>query len=582
MKALHPSPQLPTTEKGSGSIGAGSSMGSCTSRTDAGTKASFTDRGVSSTVAHTEKPHKQNDDWSNLEGAAHSKRSFRRSESLDSITWSLETGKVIDSKKTPPTRRHSFKSAEKSDSDVQSLLNERNKKSNRNDSSAMREILFPDASSKLTVTRKEQSTKRPSSGNLRKFSSEESLVAVKDHSQFYENRQPSTPTPQRKHLNRQTDVSSNTLSSSNQISSVEDINSQAERITFSDSVNKTLHNSSVQHTTRTSPQISSSKQSTNYPTYGAQYRGNSPSSHSSGISLQSNSPTGAILKSSYGSPSLVRSSRYPGLIGLRNLGNTCFMNSVLQCLSHTQPLTSYFCKEFEKEARNKDNSKKGRLARSYAALLKEMWHAPGQDCDFALSDFKKQIQKFAPRFVGYSQQDSQEFLRFLLDGLHEDLNRATRKPEFEPPHMYRDSVQQLSKWWWKNYKKYADSKITELFVGQLKSTVTCKECGEPPTESHKFDPFWDLSLPIPQTSPYNSLYGSSLYSSRDNLPSLEDCFELFTQKETLKGSDKPYCNTCKRKTESTKEIKLDRLPPILVIRILLFQDSLISDFCFFP
>ena len=97
------------------------------------------------------------------------------------------------------------------------------------------------------------------------------------------------------------------------------------------------------------------------------------------------------------------------------------MNSVLQCLSHTQLLTDYFLYHFDMETKRKDSSKKGRLANgrracsflteigsfsqlcvlAYLDLIREMWHAPGQDCDVALSRFKQQIQRFAPRFVGY-------------------------------------------------------------------------------------------------------------------------------------------------------------------------------------
>lgn len=70
--------------------------------------------------------------------------------------------------------------------------------------------------------------------------------------------------------------------------------------------------------------------------------------------------------------------------------------------------------------------KEGKLAHSYAGLMRAMW--TGSDSYVSAHEFKKVIGKFSPRFYGYAQQDSQELLSYLLDGLHEDLNRIKKKP----------------------------------------------------------------------------------------------------------------------------------------------------------
>ena len=125
------------------------------------------------------------------------------------------------------------------------------------------------------------------------------------------------------------------------------------------------------------------------------------------------------------------SSRPPGRCGLNNLGNTCFMNSGLQCLSNTKPLRDFFLSGQWKNQLNIDNpiGCGGVLAENYAALMKDLW--AGGSSSVSPRDLKFTVSKFAPQFSGYMQHDSQELLAFLLDGLHEDLNRIRKKPYVE-------------------------------------------------------------------------------------------------------------------------------------------------------
>lgn len=107
------------------------------------------------------------------------------------------------------------------------------------------------------------------------------------------------------------------------------------------------------------------------------------------------------------------------------------MNSALQCLSNSVPLTKYFLSEKYKEELNRDNplGMKGEIANAYAGLLNQIWNE--HYSSVAPRQFKMQVGRFAPQFSGYQQQDSQELLAFLLDGLHEDLNRVRKKPYIE-------------------------------------------------------------------------------------------------------------------------------------------------------
>ncbi|NXE27347.1 UBP4 hydrolase, partial [Ardeotis kori] len=184
----------------------------------------------------------------------------------------------------------------------------------------------------------------------------------------------------------------------------------------------------------------------------------------------------------------------PGLCGLSNLGNTCFMNSALQCLSNTPPLTDYFLEDKYEAEINQNNplGMRGEIAEAYADLIKQIWS--GRQSHVAPRMFKTQVGRFAPQFSGYQQQDSQELLAFLLDGLHEDLNRVKKKPYLELKDANGRPDSEVAKEAWENHRLRNDSIIVDIFHGLFKSTLVCPKCSK---VSVTFDPFCYLTLPLP-------------------------------------------------------------------------------------
>ncbi|KAK4262966.1 hypothetical protein QN277_028451 [Acacia crassicarpa] len=184
-----------------------------------------------------------------------------------------------------------------------------------------------------------------------------------------------------------------------------------------------------------------------------------------------------------------------GLAGLQNLGNTCFMNSALQCLVHTPPLANYFLQDYSEEI-NVDNplGMHGELALAFGELLRKLWSS-GRTA-VAPRAFKGKLGRFAPQFSGYNQHDSQELLAFLLDGLHEDLNRVKQKPYIETKDSDGRPDEEVAYECWKNHIARNDSLIVDVCQGQYKSTLVCPVCGK---ISITFDPFMYLSLPLPST-----------------------------------------------------------------------------------
>ena len=184
-----------------------------------------------------------------------------------------------------------------------------------------------------------------------------------------------------------------------------------------------------------------------------------------------------------------------GLTGLKNLGNTCFMNSAIQCLSSVEELTKYFLLKKYLEEINKTNKTgaKGKIAEAYYSLISELWN--GNERYINPWDFRHIFVSFVKQFAGFSQQDSDEMLTFVLDSLHEDLNRVKIKPYSElKEKSEKETEEEASLRWWKNHIERENSIIVDLFHGQFKSVVKCPECDKVSTI---YDPFMNLGLPIP-------------------------------------------------------------------------------------
>lgn len=194
------------------------------------------------------------------------------------------------------------------------------------------------------------------------------------------------------------------------------------------------------------------------------------------------------------------------------------MASAIQCLSATWPLTSYFLTDKWKADLNKDNvlGTGGKLATEFAGLLRELWF--GERRSVAPMGTKRAVAKFHSEFSGFAQQDAQELLTFLLDGLHEvgvfapgpmrltlspvpspppqDLNRVKKKEYVEMEEAGDRPHHEAAAIAWEKHLRRNQSVIVDLMYGQLRSTVVCPtpDCGR---VSVTFDAFQVLTVPLP-------------------------------------------------------------------------------------
>uniref|UniRef100_A0A7N6AEL5 Ubiquitin carboxyl-terminal hydrolase n=1 Tax=Anabas testudineus TaxID=64144 RepID=A0A7N6AEL5_ANATE len=260
-----------------------------------------------------------------------------------------------------------------------------------------------------------------------------------------------------------------------------------------------------------------------------------------------------------------------GATGLRNLGNTCFMNAILQSLSNIEQFSCYF-KELPAVALRSgktagrrmyhtrsqgDNSVS--LVEEFRKTLCSLWQ--GNQTAFSPDSLFYAIWKIMPSFRGYQQQDAHEFMRYLLDHLHRELQYSRNGASL--PVSPQDGVK-LSTTEGKCCINGTSSVVTSIFGGILQNEVNCLICG---TESRKFDPFLDLSLDIPSQFRQKR--------SKDQEPgptcTLRDCLHSFTDLEELDETELYYCHKCKKRQKSTKKFWIQKLPKVLCLHLKRFH-----------
>lgn len=235
-----------------------------------------------------------------------------------------------------------------------------------------------------------------------------------------------------------------------------------------------------------------------------------------------------------------------GLCGLTNLGNTCFMNSIIQCINSNRDFVKLFLSELYKQDLNTEK-KDALLVEQWAILSKGLYN---KNAVVSPSLFHRYVQALATQkgyntFSGFGQNDSQEFLQFLLETIHNGLSKSVSMNITGDPENELDKMALCALTNWKAFFKNDYSPIIKMFYGQLVSKIETTD--DIDFRSNTYDPYSNLSLEIP--------------SIHDRTISIYDCLDVFTQKETLDEFKQDSEDT----KQYTRKINLWTTPDYLVL-----------------
>ena len=253
----------------------------------------------------------------------------------------------------------------------------------------------------------------------------------------------------------------------------------------------------------------------------------------------------------------IKNYKYPPLIGLENLGNTCYMNAPLQCLSNISQLTDYFLSNKQKFLNIKKYTNQMKVTKAYSEVIYNLWDENNKNRSFKPAYFKEIIGKENIQFKGNDANDSKDLILFLYSRMHEELNEKNKNSSIEKIDSDKTDPEIEYYICKDKFERRNKSIISDLFYFDQVFITECRNCG---VSEYDFNIYNIMLFPLEKARLYKE-------KKQNNFAYINiiDCFESYTSTERNKEKRKIMCKSCHKKSEYFITTKISTFPKILTI-----------------
>jgi len=252
------------------------------------------------------------------------------------------------------------------------------------------------------------------------------------------------------------------------------------------------------------------------------------------------------------------------LIGLNNIGQNCYMNSTLQCLSNTNKLTEYFLTKYN-QSRNK------KMSNAYYKLLLNLWDINKNNKSYSPYAFKEILSKENPLFAGIAANDSKDLINFLIERFHQELSEIKANNNNNNNNYInikdQSNEQLMLNSFIKEFKEKFNSPISDLFYGMIETRSQCQGCQ---IIKYNFQVYSFLDFPLQQVNQFCYNNGKRpLFNNDGTNPdvNLYECFDYYQKIDLMNGENQMYCNFCNKLCDSLYSTSIYSSPLILIINL---------------
>jgi len=293
------------------------------------------------------------------------------------------------------------------------------------------------------------------------------------------------------------------------------------------------------------------------------------------------------------------------LIGLENIGATCYMNATLQCLCNIRKFVSYFKYNKHLIQKVKEDINKEFLCSSFKLLIEKLYpfkySKNGKEYSkthpefislypqipkysYAPREFKDKISRMNPLFQGVAANDAKDLVNFLIMTSHQELNKAPPEQIVETGgNIFQEQTNKMFMFnkFYDNFQKNNKSIISDLFYALNCNITKCNNCG---TMSYNYQIYFFLIFPLEEVRKFklnnNNNFNSNFNNfnnfnnfmtnnisnnANNNIVDIYDCFNYDRRINFMTGDNSMYCNYCKQTCGSYMCTNLTSGPEVLII-----------------